>query len=83
MLFDLWVYLQDVDKNEVKLYIYIYTYKLVKSYKKYVACDLILLFYALACFGLFDGKFEIELLITLQITKGIEKIIHFVLFSFS
>lgn len=41
MLIDLWVYLQDVDENEVKLYIYIYTYKLVKSYTKYVARDFI------------------------------------------
>lgn len=74
MLFDLWVYLQDVDENEVKLYIYIYTYKLVKSYAKYVACDLIFLSYAFACSGILDGKFKTELLMTLQITKPILKI---------
>lgn len=67
MLIDLWVYLQDVDENEVKLYIYIYTYKLVKSYTKYVARDFIsFLSYALACSGILSGKFEIGLLITLQ-----------------
>lgn len=82
MLFDLWVYLQDVDENEVKLYIYIYTYKLVKSYAKYVACDLIFLSYAFACSGILDGKFKTELLMTLQITKGIKNIIRFVLFYF-